>query len=195
MFCIKCGANNSDEAAFCQKCGNRFEAEEETRVAARPRTDLAAADDERIFSITPTLKFVKVGYAAAIAGAFFLALLVGVLAAFTATSTVVLGLIAALVLVLVPAFFHLKKKMVRYTLTDTMIEIDRGLISRSTQNIPLRRVQDVTVTATIAQRLLGFGDIRIDNASEDAGKIILDDIDSPKKYAEMILRQMRHLDR
>lgn len=25
MFCIQCGASNSDEAAFCQKCGKRFE--------------------------------------------------------------------------------------------------------------------------------------------------------------------------
>ncbi|MGI8541865.1 MAG: zinc-ribbon domain-containing protein, partial [Aridibacter sp.] len=24
MFCIKCGAENSDEAVFCQKCGHKF---------------------------------------------------------------------------------------------------------------------------------------------------------------------------
>ena len=41
----------------------------------------------------------------------------------------------------------------------------------------------------------GLGDIIIDNASEDGGKIVLDDIDSPKKYAELMLRQMRQLDR
>ena len=56
-------------------------------------------------------------------------------------------------------------------------------------------MQDVTVTASITQRMLGYGDIAIDNASEDGGKVVLDNIDSPKRYAEMILRQMRTLDR
>jgi len=105
------------------------------------------------------------------------------------------GIILGLLLLIVPAFYHLKKKLVRYTLTDTTIEIDRGLISRTTQNIPLRRVQDVTVTASVFQRILGYGDIEIDNASDGGGKIILDDIDSPKRYSEMILKQMRQLDR
>ncbi|MCV4614370.1 PH domain-containing protein, partial [Escherichia coli] len=74
-------------------------------------------------------------------------------------------------------------------MTDSTIEIDRGLISRTTQNIPLRRIQDVTVSAGILQRILGYGDISIDNASEDGGKVVLKSIDSPKKYADLILRQ------
>jgi uncharacterized membrane protein YdbT with pleckstrin-like domain len=98
-------------------------------------------------------------------------------------------------LLLIPLFFHIRKRLVRYTLTDTTIEIDRGLISRTTQNVPLRRIQDVTVSATVMQRLLGFGDVIIDNASDDVGKIVLDDIDSPKRYAELVLRQMRQLER
>jgi uncharacterized membrane protein YdbT with pleckstrin-like domain len=106
-----------------------------------------------------------------------------------------IAVLVGLLLLFVPLYFHLKKKLVRYTLTDTTVEIDRGLISRTTQNIPLRRIQDVTVSATVMQRMLGFGDVIIDNASEDGAKIVLDDIDSPKKYAELMLRQMRHLER
>ena len=98
-------------------------------------------------------------------------------------------------LLLVPLYYHIRKKLVRYTLTDTTIEIDRGLISRTTQNIPLRRIQDVTVSSTMTQRMLGFGDVIIDNASEEGGKIVLDDIDSPKKYADLLLRQIRQLER
>ena len=56
--------------------------------------------------------------------------------------------------------------MVRYTLTDSKVEIDTGLIARTTRNIPLTKIQDVTVSASIPQRLLGFGDLLIDNASE-----------------------------
>jgi uncharacterized membrane protein YdbT with pleckstrin-like domain len=85
--------------------------------------------------------------------------------------------------------------MIRYTLTGSTIEVDRGLVSRTTQNIPLGRVQDVTVSATVFQRLLGYGDISIDNASEAGGKVVLDNIDSPRKYAELILKQMQQLER
>jgi putative membrane protein len=98
-------------------------------------------------------------------------------------------------MLLIPAWFHLKKKLISYRLTDTTIEIDQGLISRTTRNVPLRRIQDVTVSASMMQRMLGFGDIIIDNASEDGGKIVLDDIDKPREYADMMLKQMRRLDR
>jgi uncharacterized membrane protein YdbT with pleckstrin-like domain len=146
----------------------------------------------RIFSITPTLKFVYVGYALAVIAAF---LLVGIVSIFfTSMVSVTASVILGMALLLVPLFFHIRKKLVRYTLTDVTIEIDRGLIARTTQNIPLRRVQDITVSATMLQRLLGFGDILIDNASEDGGKVILNDIDSPKKYAELMLRQMRQIE-
>ena len=191
MFCIKCGTANSDEAVYCIKCGNRFDdKEEETRVAVRGQAPLEHADEAAVFSIAPTLKFVKLGYVLAVIAAF---VLVGVLSVFGVWW--VISIILGMLLLLVPAYFNLRQKLVRYTLTDTTIEIDRGLISRSTQNIPLRRIQDVTVSTTVLQRLLGFGDIVIDNASETGGKIVLGNIDSPKKYADIMLKQIRHIER
>lgn len=188
MYCIKCGTENSDEAIFCQKCGYRFEAEEETRVATRPGSSVAKGD--AIFSISPTLMFVKGAYVLTVIAAFLLVALFGIFG-ISWPIAVVIGLL----LLLVPAYFHLRQKMVRYTLTETTIEIDKGLISRSTQNVPLRRIQDVTVSSSFLQRLLGFGDIVVDNASETGGKVILDNIDSPRKYADLLLERMRHLDR
>jgi uncharacterized membrane protein YdbT with pleckstrin-like domain len=195
MFCIKCGKENSDNAVYCQKCGQAFEAEVETRVASREKAAVAAQPTDappRIFSITPTLKFVYAGYAAAVLAAF---VLVVALTIFVPAVSPVISVVVGLLLLLIPLYFHIRKKLVRYTLTDTTIEIDRGLIARTTQNIPLRRVQDVTVSASMGQRMLGFGDIIIDNASEEGGKVVLDDIDSPKKYAELVLRQMRQIEK
>jgi uncharacterized membrane protein YdbT with pleckstrin-like domain len=80
-------------------------------------------------------------------------------------------------------------------MTDTALEIDTGLIARSTRNVPLRRIQDVTVSSTAMQRLLSYGNIEIDNASEEGGKVVLRDIDSPRRYADMLLKQMGLLDR
>ena len=198
MYCSKCGKENADDAVYCQKCGRAFEAEEETRVATRGASPVVAAstdlehDGTRIFSVTPTLKFVYAGYVITVVAAFLIVIFISL---FLPVVSPIVAAIVGLLLLLIPVFFHLKKKLVRYTLTDNTIEIDRGLISRTTQNIPLRRIQDVTVSATVMQRMLGLGDVIIDNASEDGGKVILDDIDSPKKYADLMLRQIRTLER
>lgn len=208
MYCTKCGADNSETAAFCRKCGAATEVEEETRVAVRrsdvgdegefpgdarpPRRDEEREENEpEIFSISPTLMFVKGGYVLAAAGALFL---VAVFSAFTSIATWV-AILIGLMLFLVPAFYHFKQKMVRYTLTESKLEIDEGFISRNTRSVPIRRIQDVTVSSGVAQRLLGFGDLMIDNASDEGGKVVLKNINTPKHYADVLLRQMRRLDK
>ncbi len=191
MFCIKCGANNSDEAVYCQKCGNAFGAEEETRVARKFSAETGAESEEiKVFSISPTLMFVKMGYVLAALGVL---LLVALLATFEIGFLI--SALVALPLFLIPGYYHLRQKMVRYTLTDAKIEIDEGFIFQNSRNVPLRSIQDVSVSSTITQRMLGFGNLDIDNASEDGGKITLRNIDSPKKYADAVLKQMRLLDK
>ncbi|HMQ03225.1 MAG TPA: PH domain-containing protein [Pyrinomonadaceae bacterium] len=192
MFCIKCGTKNAEEAIFCLKCGNRFEVEEETQVAVRSTPDRSVVAGTKIFSISPTLKFIKVGYAAAVlAGLLFAALFSIIVPGSYGLIAVVIGLM----FLLVPLYYHVRQKLVRYTLNETTIEIDRGLISRTTQNVPLRRIQDVTVSSTFFQRLMGYGDIVVDNASERGEKIVLDNVDSPRRYADMLMEQMRRIDR
>ena len=169
-----------------------LEAEEETRIARKP---FAESEDEepeerKVFSITPTLMFVNGGYVLAAIGAL---LLVAILAMFGVSFWIALPF--ALALFLIPAYYHLRQKMVRYTLTDSKIEIDEGFIFQNSRNVPLRSIQDVSVSSSITQRMLGFGNLVIDNASEDGGKIILKNINTPKKYADLLLRQMRLLDK
>jgi len=206
MFCDRCGAENKDTAAFCRKCGQAFEGTEiETRVTSRKSDYIApvaaapvqhieneSLQDTAIFDIRPTLLFVKAGYVAAAIGAV---LLVALLAALTTSVPIIYAIIIGLLIFLVPAYFHLRQKLLRYKLTETSLEIDSGLIATNTRNIPLRRIQDVTVSATALQRLAGLGDIVIDNASEDGGKVALHHIDRPRIYADMLLKQMSKLDK
>ena len=133
--------------------------------------------------------FVKAGYAAAAAGALLLVALVSVFLP-TIVPTAV-AILLGLMLFLIPVFYHFKQKMVSYTLTESKLEIDSGFISRTTRNVPLGRIQDVTVSASVTQRLLGFGNLVIDNASEEGGKAILKNINTPKHYADVLLKQMR----
>lgn len=202
MFCQRCGAKNSDEAVYCQKCGFQFEAEEETRIARPLKKELAKeieserSDEQQIFTVRPTLLFVKIGYALAVGGAFLLvALLMQIAWYFGFNIPWWIPVLAGLSLLLIPAFYHFKRNVVRYTLTDSKIEIDEGFISQKTRNVPLRTIQDVSVSSTIPQRMLGFGDLIIENANEADGKIVLKNINTPRKYADILLKQMRQLDR
>lgn len=194
MYCDKCGSENSDTARFCRKCGLEIGGEEETKVARRSERMVASDTEEpEVFSISPTLVFVKAGYGAAALGAILFVALVSIL--LPAVVPIWVAIILGLLLFLVPAFYHLKKKLVRYRLTASTLEFDSGLVSRTTRNIPIRRIQDVTVSATPWQRLFGFGDIVIDNASEEGGKAVMSSINSPRQYADLLLREMRRVDK
>ncbi|MGE3467710.1 MAG: PH domain-containing protein [Pyrinomonadaceae bacterium] len=192
MFCTKCGSENKDTAVFCRKCGEATGYEAETRVAARTVAVEPMADEEKIFSIGPTLMFVKAGYVATAIGALLLVALASAFAASIVSPWI--GVLIGLALFTIPAIYHLKHKLVKYTLTESTLEIDTGLISRNTRNVPIRRIQDVTVSTGVFQRLLGFGDIEIENANEEGGKVILKSINNPRKYADALLRQIRRLD-
>lgn len=208
MFCTRCGEENKDTAVFCRKCGEPTGVETETRVAPRPASAAeymppqqnadplipkTAEQESTIFSITPTLLFVKAGYVATALAALFL---VAIASAFAAAIVPVwLAVILGLLLFAVPGYYHLKQKLVRYTLTDSKLEIDSGLVSRNTRNIPIRRIQDVTISTNVFQRLLGFGDVVIDNASEEGGKVVLKNINSPREHADMMLKQMHRIER
>jgi len=176
-----------------------LEAEEETRLArARPLSNDEAehTDEKQIFSIRPTLVFVKIGYVATILGAFLLVALLTTIDGWAKLNiSPWIFVLAGLLLLLIPAYFHLRRNIIRYRLTDSKVEIDEGFIFQSTRNIPLRSIQDVSVSSSITQRMLGFGNLVIDNASEDSGKVVLKNINTPKQYADILLKQMRQLDR
>jgi len=190
MHCSNCGAYIPPGKRFCADCGSPAEDAEVTRIVraqtsvpVRPQNDDL---EQVIFTIRPTMIFIKIGYAlaviAAIAVVFLLALI---------PVTPYISIPLALSLLLIPAYYHLRRNMVRYTLTDAKVEIDTGLIARTTRNIPLTKIQDVTVSASIPQRLLGFGDVIVDNASELGGKTLLHNISNPRHHADLLLRELR----
>ena len=211
-FCAACAAPTNPAAAADPEA-TRFAADfasEETRVAApvrprpvqplqvrppapaperRPEPRATDAEEQTVFTVGPTLLFVKIGYLlAALGGVLLVALLAW------QTFVVVpyyVSIPLALALLLVPAYKHVMRNSVRYTLTDSKLEIDEGFISRTTRNIPLRNIQDVSVTTTIPQRLLRFGNVVVDNASETGGTTVLRNIPEPRRHADLILRELR----
>src|SRR6266566_6469527 len=200
MHCSNCGSYIAPGVRFCSGCGSPANDPEATRIARAQRgipvqlnkeDDIGVDDDELeevIFTVLATLIFIKLGYALAVIGAIILVFLLALIPV-----PPYISILLALSLLLIPAYYHLKRNMVRYTLTDSKVEIDTGLIARTTRNIPLTKIQDVTVSASIPQRLLGFGDLLIDNASELGGTTVLHNISHPRRHADLLLRELRRL--
>lgn len=194
MSCANCGSILNPNSRFCDQCGAAAHDAEETRIA-RPQSAIPVRHDDNddieavIFQVRPTMLFIKIGYAAAVLGAVLLTIALNMVQLINIPWYV--SLPVALGLLLIPAYYHLKRNMIRYTLTDSKLEIDYGLIARTTRNTPLAKIQDVTVSASIMQRLLGFGDVVVDNASEIGGTTVLHNINNPRHYADLILRELR----
>ena len=213
MHCTNCGTYIAPGARFCAGCGAPAVDPEATRYAgARPQPQPFApqpfvppvqapqpayqsvqppspnTDVERqIFKVRPTLLFIKIGYGLAALGS----ILVIVLLAAVISAPWWIALPIALALLLIPAYYHLKRNMVQYVLTNHKLEIDEGFLARTTRNFPLRNIQDVTVSSTLMQRLLGYGNVVIDNASDIGGETVLRNIQNPRQYADMLLRELR----
>jgi membrane protein YdbS with pleckstrin-like domain len=187
MSCSKCGAYVAPGVRFCSNCGAPATDSETTQVARRASTSLQGGEGERtIFTVRPTLIFIKAGYALAVLGGFALVFLLKII-----SIPAYISIPLALALLLIPAYYHIRRNMIRYTVTDAKMEIDTGLIARTTRNIPLSKIQDVTVQASIPQRMLGFGDIIVDNASEVGGSTVFRNINNPRHYADLLLRELR----
>jgi len=191
MHCSNCGAYIAPGVRFCSGCGSPATDPEATRIARMQggvpeRAGQSEDLEQTIFTVRPTLIFIKLGYALAVIGAIGLVFLLALIPV-----PAYISIPLAMALLLIPAFYHLRRNMVRYTLTDSKIEIDTGLIARTTRNIPLSKIQDVTVSARIPQRILGFGDVIIDNASELGGTTVLHNISNPRHYADLLLRELR----
>jgi uncharacterized membrane protein YdbT with pleckstrin-like domain len=192
MHCSNCGSYVAPGVRFCSGCGAPAVDPEATRLARThsglpvPQTGEMEELEHTIFTVRPTMIFIKLGYALAVVGALILVFLLALI-----NVPAYISIPLALALLMIPAYFHIKRNMIRYTLTDSKIEIDTGLFARTTRNIPLSKIQDVTVSASILQRLLGFGDLIVDNASELGGSTVLHNISKPRHYADVLLRELR----
>jgi len=190
MTCSTCGAYLTPSVRFCSNCGAPAADPEATRIARLQSSAIELGGDQdlehTVFTVRPTMMFVKAGYALAVVTGIALVFL---LASLGVPASISIPL--ALALLLIPAYYHIRRNRIKYTVTDSKLQIDTGLIARTTKNIPLSKVQDVTVQATIPQRLMGFGDIIIDNASELGGSIVMHNISKPRHYADLLLRELR----
>jgi membrane protein YdbS with pleckstrin-like domain len=146
-----------------------------------------ADENQVIFSITPAFIEVLPSYLVAIA----LSLIVTAGVAY-ARGSLAIALIAAAIFFIRPIVRHFRLKRTVYTLTGAKLEIRTGIFSKDAKNIPLRHIDNVEVSETLKERLIGVGDVLIDSAALDT-KMVMNNIKNPRKYADMIMQQLQYL--
>ncbi|MDQ3877241.1 MAG: PH domain-containing protein [Actinomycetota bacterium] len=98
--------------------------------------------------------------------------------------------IAALVLVL----WFSGRPVITWLFTHFILSTDRiitrhGMIAKRSREIPLERVNDVTFSQSIFQRLLGAGDIVLESAGE-RGQEVISNVRHPQKVHLRIYEEM-----
>ncbi len=106
MHCSNCGSYIAPGVRFCSSCGSPANDPEATRIA-RSQTGTALQGDKSddlehaIFTVRPTLLFVKLGYAAAVIGAIIAVILLARI-----DVPAVISIPLALALLLIPGYYH-----------------------------------------------------------------------------------------
>ncbi|MGA2579983.1 MAG: PH domain-containing protein [Bryobacteraceae bacterium] len=137
--------------------------------------------------IRPTMKFIKVGYAAVL----LLIVACGVLY-FTMIppdnewrDRPWILAVPALLLIW-PIRRHVARQFTKATIAGDRLRYEVGALSKSTRNISLPKVQDARVDQSVTQRMFGIGDLSIETAGE-ASRLTIRNVDRPQFVADEIL--------
>ena len=80
---------------------------------------------------------------------------------------------------------------IRWVLTTERLQVVRGILSRSTEEVELTRVRDVSFEQGLAQRALGIGTVTVIGTDATAPTIVLHDVDEPEQVKELIRQAVR----
>lgn len=68
---------------------------------------------------------------------------------------------------------YVKRMITRYTITNTRVVEESGLLIRRTDGCSLQRIQNTIVLISIPERMLGVGRVNIETAAEEQGAGLL----------------------
>lgn len=94
---------------------------------------------------------------------------------YAAYARIAIGVIAVLLLTIWSFIPYLQWKNTGYVLTSHRFTISSGVLNKSTDEIPLTKVNSVSSDQSFAERMLGCGTLTVESASEQ-GQLALRDI-------------------
>jgi uncharacterized membrane protein YdbT with pleckstrin-like domain len=104
-----------------------------------------------------------------------------------------LGVAALVVVVWLAMWPWLKWRTTHYVFTNERVIMREGVFSRAGRDIPLGRVNDVSFTHGVVDRMLGCGTLTIESAGE-RGQVVLKDIPHVEKI-QSVLYELVEADR
>ena len=135
--------------------------------------------------IRPTMKFIRIGYAVVL-----LLIVAGVIVAsmlpleYAQYRWAVIGV--PVLLLIWPIRRHVLRQFTKATIAGDRLRYEVGMLSKSTRNISLPKVQDARVDQSVTQRMFGVGDLSIETAGETS-RLTLRNVDAPQHVADEIL--------
>jgi len=99
----------------------------------------------------------------------------------------VLPLAVILVGILISVKHWYRWLFTKFVITNERLIVRRGLIARHSKEIPLERIDNVSFSQTMAERILRSGDLLIESAGE-AGQSRYSDIPRPEETQALIYR-------
>jgi len=192
ITCPDCGHDVSTMAAACPHCGRPSPP---VAYAAPAAAATPAMAEETLWRGSPSWR-VLVGRIVAI---ILTAILIPVAAGFIASQTNELEMSSRIskigwLIVAIAVFWQVVTfliVMVRlqstiYTITNQRVMIERGLLSKSLNEIDLRYIDDTQFFQSIADRLLGIGNVTMISSDRAFPTAVLQGIVKPREIRELI---------
>ena len=191
VTCPDCGRDVSTMAAACPHCGRPNSPATYPAVAA----PVAAIAEETLWRGSPSWR-VLVGKIVAI---ILTAILIPLAASFIASLTNDLDMgskitkagwwitaIAVVWQLITFLIVMLRLQSTVYTITNQRVMIERGMLSKSLNEIDLRYVDDTQFFQSFTERLLGIGNVTLISSDKAFPTTVLLDIADPRSVRELI---------
>lgn len=91
-----------------------------------------------------------------------------------------------LVLFLFPLRAHFSRRLITLKLESHHLTLESGLFSRTRRTLDMAKIQDVTVRQSVGQRIMGVGDVMLEDSGK-GGTLGIYNIDNPRLIADEII--------
>ncbi len=142
--------------------------------------------EEVIYNGHPSWRSIKAFYLAGLG----VAILTGVIWWLIFTP-IVAALLAAAIIAVTVLVGLIKRVFVVYTITSDRLYIQRGVLSKRVEQTRIDRVQNVSTSQSVLDRLFRVGTVDFDTAGSEAGNFRFDGVDDPPAVAAAIDRAQR----
>lgn len=92
--------------------------------------------------------------------------------------------VTVLTLGLALLYFWLRRRTIRYRITTQRVQIERGILSKTLNNVELFRIDDYEILRPLGMRIVGHAELRLKSSDRNAGTLYIKGIPDIERIAE-----------